>query len=485
MATGPAEKRARIDAEKPGLGPVRLDRGYFDKEFISQFRAAFTDPSLCCNTEISPKDADACQGEIAARPFHTGRLHNIFAADFLRQLKRELGDLQWHERSNDLYSFYQTDDLALNSNPHIKALRNYLSGEEFVGFMEQITGVQLTRGYLDLAAQRYKPTNHLLCHDDDVQRGKLTRKIAYIIYLAEEWTDEDGGALGLFAQDAEGHPTSVVARLVPKFNSIGFFLTGHSSYHTVEEVTAGDGRERWSVTGWFYGPADAPEDTQSSPLPPSTVPQPESLLTLDSEASEWINPDYLKPDTQAQIQDAFLEQSSMELRDFLRTDIFAAVQLELDDNLWAGAAERGPAHVCKYLEAQITAQDCPMAFKLLQFLKSAGFAQFLCAVTSLDFGQASQQVRRFDRGHYTLVHDQAQEPTGLDVTLSLSPKQWIDAWGGATHYIADKDELLRISPQANSLSMVMRDDGTLRFVKYLNHTTKESRQEVSMVFIEA
>ncbi|KAJ2798175.1 hypothetical protein H4S07_005759, partial [Coemansia furcata] len=44
------------------------------------------------------------------------------------------------------------------------------------------------------------------------------------------------------------------------------------------------------------------------------------------------------------------------------------------------------------------------------------------------------------------------------------------------------DELLRIAPDANSLSLVLRDEGTLRFVKYLNHMAPEPRQEVAMVF---
>ncbi|KAJ2847739.1 putative component of NuA3 histone acetyltransferase complex [Coemansia brasiliensis] len=372
------------------------------------------------------------------------------------------------------------DDLALNGNTNIKALRDYLSGEEFVGFMEQITGVQLTRGYLDLAAQRYKPTNHLLCHDDDVQRGKLTRKIAYIIYLTEEWAESDGGALGLFAANDDGHPAKVVARILPKFNSIGFFLTGQGSFHTVEEVYS---RERWSVTGWFYGPVDnAEQAAEPAPLSPSVIAQPQPLLESADELSKWINPDYLQLDTQSRIQEAFLEQSSMELCGFICSHVFSIIESELTDAVWTQARKQGPAHLRSYLE--LNPDATPTLSKLLQFLRSKVFAEFLTAVTSLDLSQASQQVRRFDRGHYTLVHDQALEPLGLDVVLSLAPDKWDDSWGGTMHYIADKDELLQISPKANSLSLVMRDEGTLRFVKYLNHTSEGSRQEVSMVFIE-
>ncbi|KAJ2151619.1 putative component of NuA3 histone acetyltransferase complex [Coemansia sp. RSA 451] len=478
MSDTPPEKRARTEATVDDAKPVHFNRGFLDEQFISKFRTAFTDAELAQHTNV---ESNGCQAEIMAQPFHTGRLHSVFSAEFLRALRRELAGLTWHERANDLYAFHQTDDLALNTNTHIRALRTYLAGDEFVAFMEQITGVQLTRGHLDLAAQRYKPTNHLLCHDDDVQRGKLTRKIAYIIYLTEDWAPGDGGALGLFAQDDCGNPTEVVARLVPEFNSLGFFLTGHSSYHTVEEVTSDD-RERWSVTGWFYGPAET-DDMPSSDLPKSVMVEPVPLLEHTCDPARWINAAYLKPQTQAQIQDSFVEQSSTELRDFLRADVFATVQTEVA-TLWASATEQGPAHVCKYLKAHATHEAAPVTHELLQFLQSTQFACVLSSVTSLDLVRASQQVRRFDRGHYTLVHDQALDPAGLDVVLSLSPAEWIDTWGGSTHYVADADELLSVSPQANSLSIVMRDDGTLRFVKYVNHTAQESRQEISMLFIE-
>ncbi|KAJ1887493.1 putative component of NuA3 histone acetyltransferase complex [Kickxella alabastrina] len=163
----------------------------------------------------------------------------------------------------------------------------------------------------------------------------------------------------------------------------------------------------------------------------------------------------------------------------------------MDDSFWAKATLQGPAHLRRYIEA--TPSASPAVAGLALFLRSASFARLLAALTSLDFINASQQVRKFERGDYTLIHDQALEPAGLDATISLQkPKladddqelAWEESWGGATHYIADKDELLRISPESNSLSLVLRDEGTLRFIKYLNHMAQSDRQEISMVFIE-
>ncbi|KAJ1731187.1 putative component of NuA3 histone acetyltransferase complex, partial [Coemansia biformis] len=352
-AKSPAAKRARTgDSGASDTGPLRVAPGYLEDDFIARFHAAFTSSS--CDCTVDPTDAAAgTGGEITAKPFATGRLHGIFQPAFLRELKAELGTLSWHERSNDLYWFHQTNDLVLEGQRHVKLLRDYMSGEEFIGFMEKMTGVQLARGRLDMAAQRYKKGNHLLCHDDDVRQGEMTRRIAYIIYLVDEgWSEEDGGALGLFATDKDGYPTKVVARIVPEFNSMGFFLTGQASFHTVEEVTVEDeASERWSVTGWFYGPVDQQVASQAATLPPlpqSILPQVNRLWAADTDGdvaewARWISADYLQPGVQARVQDTFLEQSSVELRDFLLPAVATAAHRELQDASWAAA--RRPAHV--------------------------------------------------------------------------------------------------------------------------------------------
>ncbi|KAJ2074799.1 putative component of NuA3 histone acetyltransferase complex, partial [Coemansia sp. S142-1] len=182
--------------------------------------------------------------------------------------------------------------------------------------METLTGTELARGHLDIAAQRYKKGGHLLCHDDDVQRGKWVRRIAYIIYLVDEqWSEEDGGALGLYTNDSRGQPSEVVARLTPEFNSLGFFLTGLVSFHTVEEITVRDpSRERWSVTGWFYGATTPPLPAEDQSLSPSLLPAFQPFNDDYVECAKWVNPDYLSSKTQDRIQDMFLDQSSVQLR---------------------------------------------------------------------------------------------------------------------------------------------------------------------------
>jgi Rps23 Pro-64 3,4-dihydroxylase Tpa1-like proline 4-hydroxylase len=59
-----------------------------------------------------------------------------------------------------------------------------------------MTGIELNEK-LALFYAEYKTTDHLLCHDDELEG----RRIAFILYLSPQWSEEDGGTLDLFSVD--------------------------------------------------------------------------------------------------------------------------------------------------------------------------------------------------------------------------------------------------------------------------------------------
>lgn len=63
----------------------------------------------------------------------------------------------------------------------------------------------------------YQNTDRLLCHDDNIASSKTGRRIAYILYLSEDWKPEDGGALDLFSVNAGGNPDRVAKSLCPEW----------------------------------------------------------------------------------------------------------------------------------------------------------------------------------------------------------------------------------------------------------------------------
>src|SRR5690606_2170254 len=126
-------------------------------------------------------------------------------------------------------------------------------------------------------------------------------------------------------------------------------------------------------------------------------------------------------------------------------------------------------------------QNCPAATipptlsKLNTILKSLEFKQYLQEITNLVLQEHSSEIRLFKKGDYTMLHDHALERDGLDVTFSIpfvdgdDPKaDWDPSMkAGGTHYVNDKTNLLTLYPKHNTLTVVLRDEGTLRFVRYL------------------
>lgn len=52
----------------------------------------------------------------------------------------------------------------------------------------------------------------------------------------------------------------------------------------------------------------------------------------------------------------------------------------------------------------------------------------------------------------------------------------------ATQAQDDESGVLNVSPAANTLNLVLRDEGLMRFVKYLSASAPSSRFDVAMVY---
>lgn len=141
----------------------------------------------------------------------------------------------------------------------------------------------------------------------------------------------------------------------------------------------------------------------------------------------------------------------------------------------------------------------PRLSALTLFLSSNAFREFLQRVTGLSLktftSSSSLEVRRFTVGSYTLLHDEdsgdhhqneeTKSFSGLDVQFHLIKKSTSTTTtkneedertsdsstavvcGGETIYVADSETLLTLYPQENTLCLVLRDEGVMRFVRYL------------------
>ncbi|CAB3984871.1 prolyl 3-hydroxylase OGFOD1, partial [Paramuricea clavata] len=148
--------------------------------------------------------------------------------EYLKHLKEELLELQFKEKSNDLYKFYQSNDLKTSRKETISKLRKLLY-KDCLDWMKTVTNIILDENAIDMSCAKYTNTDVLLCHDDELEG----RRIAYIFYLVPPWTKKDGGSLDLFDINEFGEPDMIVKSLVPEWNSLVFFEVTPVSFHQV------------------------------------------------------------------------------------------------------------------------------------------------------------------------------------------------------------------------------------------------------------
>lgn len=423
-------------------------------------------------------------------PFSCCQLKNFFQDDdFLYRLKDELQSLNFSEKSNDLYKFRQSQDLKKVSTSAVSALKNFIYSPDFRHWLEEVTGIELD-SIVDMSCAKYNHTDILLCHDDELEG----RRIAYILYLVDDdWSSSDGGTLDLFNVNEGNQPDKTITYICPQWNSFAFFAVTPTSFHQVSEVLTAN-KCRLSVSGWFHGKPIKRPPSYIEPV--RTVSKP---LDMDEdEFYSWINPVYLDPTTQGDVQETFGDKSEIQLQEFIRPEKYGELCEAL--HLISDWKNQGPANRRHY---QCTdSQDQNVINEARKFFQSEAFFLVLSNLTGLKLhrlastpsssdaesepedrqirvGSRSEidpvcqlQVSRWQSGCYTMLSDEDPDlcEYALDIWLFLSADHWQIAHGGHVSYIArgEDEELLTVCPSNNCLALVYRDKDTMRFVKHIN-----------------
>ena len=264
--------------------------------------------------------------------------------------------------------------------------------------------------------------------------------------------------------------------------------------------------------------------------------------------SNYINETYLTQKSIDEIRDRFEEDSSVQLRHFIKDDLAKKIQdaalcqdredklgktsicptLQYDIGVSPDWKAVGPAHKQRFLE-YVGTSGLDSAGGLLKHLKcnvfcSPSFRRYLKCLTSLDEATGYRgRIRRFRPGlDYTVAHYGILTTSPvLDATLCFAAGEgtqckydeetgevlgsdededvmWESGdYGGFSCYIEqeaenldaaeeyneeDDTELLSVAISNNTLSLVFRDPGTLRFVKYVGSRAPSSRWDLSLEY---
>lgn len=147
-------------------------------------------------------------------------------------------------RGEFAYYFYRTfNAIAGEYSPMEYGLRTFMASDEMLGFVRDVTGLEITR-LRTLFVAKYSSGCFLSTHSDHGNG-----KIAFVIHLTPGWRPQYGGNLH-FLDEARERITEV---FTPVFNSMMLFEVPepdgipHFVGHVAPHVTA----ERITVTGWY------------------------------------------------------------------------------------------------------------------------------------------------------------------------------------------------------------------------------------------
>uniref|UniRef100_A0A8C7MDV9 2-oxoglutarate and iron-dependent oxygenase domain containing 1 n=1 Tax=Oncorhynchus kisutch TaxID=8019 RepID=A0A8C7MDV9_ONCKI len=361
-------------------------------------------------------------------------IRNLIQSDsFTENLQRELLDLNFHEKSNDLYKFNQSDDLKKRKEPHITGLFG-----RFRSWLGEVLGVEL-KPTVDISCSKYQYTDVLLCHDDELEG----RRVAFILYFVPPWESSDGGTLDLFSADDHFQPHSVVKSLVPSWNTLVLFEVSPISFH------------QW------LNPLHLDVDYQSQ------------CLSLQEEKFKEVSEALRSTDVQWTKQGPPNRMTSLESFPQCVSACWAlllseAFLLLLSNFTGLRLHYLSPSDEDKEEEKDQEDEQEREATGSSGYKPSAN-KNTKEPSTPVCVGE----LRRWAHGDYTLLHDgdASRAEYALDLLLPLSCPGWQTEFGGFTSYIANEEdeELLMVYPEVNSLALVYRDKETLKFVKHIIH----------------
>lgn len=312
-----------------------------------------------------------------SQPYRWGTVKELMDDTLLRNVRKEvLSEIAFTKKETDIYKVFQSGDLAnlsgldwddLSRLPSLYKLRAAIYSEEFRDFISNVTGCGKLSGVkTDMSINTYTKGCHLLTHDDVIG----SRRVSFILYLPDPeftWKPHYGGGLRLFPAVVPNVPeTDFSAKLVPQFNQIAFFTVQPGlSFHDVEEVRVD--KQRLSIQGWFHIPQPGEdgfipgeqEETeakstlqqlQTKELQEYDFPKPirndiavneiklyenldlERMIFSDNEKlylATYINPFYLTQSAVQQLNATFLEQSVVEISEFLQKEYAEVLQTTL------------------------------------------------------------------------------------------------------------------------------------------------------------
>ena len=178
-----------------------------------------------------------------AKPFPHFYVDNFFESNIAEKLETDMPNFNsdiWHEYGNAIEIKKACNNWNAFPSVTYRAF-SYLNSSDFVTllgktlFSDDILSADfgLNGGGWHIHSKGGKLNTHL---DYSLHpKTRLQRKLNIIVYLNSRWNENWGGALGLWGNESDKAPGSLVKKITPVFNRAVIFDTTCNSWHGLPE----------------------------------------------------------------------------------------------------------------------------------------------------------------------------------------------------------------------------------------------------------
>ena len=177
-----------------------------------------------------------------------------------------------------------------------------------------------------------------------------------------------------------------------------------------------------------------------------------------------INPEYMQVENLLYIKKSYSSNNNIMLNNIFQDKIFNLLSNKVSNSIFSSKFDPDKYRYSITTSKQLDSFFYGNYFELL-VKNILGFKKF----------NVVYEIRKFESGDFTLLHDSESSSKGIDFILDLSSSS--ERNGGFVNYVFN-DEVLNIITKSNSLSFINKNK-SLYYVKYVNH---KQRDPIILVF---
>lgn len=181
-----------------------------------------------------------------------------------------------------------------------------------------------------------------------------------------------------------------------------------------------------------------------------------------------INSVYERPEVLSSLKKVFKEQGSVQMEVFLELKTYDEIVKEIKT---------------AYMKKVNVPLEGSYSYALFQKREITKAVDSWISTLIEKPVKSKQTIFSFRHKDYTICSDEHDEKKGIMVFLEAT-KVWGENWGGCTSFIKNNEEMFRIVPVANTLTLVNIKEKMKKFVKYVNYHADRARREYVEFFYE-